>query len=246
VPATRVLIEAAPTRDADGTFELTGPAAHHLARVLRVRPGAAVILFDGSGSEWEAEVLAVDRNAVQLTLGERSEPARECLAPLVLLQGLCRGERMDWVMQKATELGAASILAVSCERSNVRLDEARGDKRLAHWRGVVASACEQSGRVRVPEVRGPLSLAEAIADLDGLRLLLDPEAPISLSAVIRAADDAAPAAILVGPEGGLSPAEIELLVAAGWGAVSMGPRILRTETAGAAALAAIQAVRAWI
>ena len=150
---------------------------------------------------------------------------------------------MDLVMQKATELGAAAITALSCERSTVRLDEERASKRLEHWRNVVISAAEQSGRVRLPHVSGPLPLAEACKLDAGLRLVLDPSAGAALTQVVTENSAEAGIALVVGPEGGLAGQELALLRDAGWESVALGPRTLRTETAGMAALAAIQAAK---
>jgi 16S rRNA (uracil1498-N3)-methyltransferase len=147
---------------------------------------------------------------------------------------------MDWILQKATELGVAGIVPVSSERSEVRLDAARGEKRLAHWRGIVASACGQSGRGVLPPVAAPQPLADALAaaDLPVARFLLDPEATASIASMPA---PGAACVLAVGPEGGWSPRDRAQLEGAGFAGLRLGPRILRTETAGIAALAALQA-----
>ena len=144
---------------------------------------------------------------------------------------------MDWILQKATELGVAAIVPVASERSEVRLDGERAEKRAAHWRNVVVSACEQSGRARIPDVAAPCALADALANLPAMRLLLDPEATQPLPSDII--DNAC--ALAIGPEGGWSPSDIATLGAAGFVGSRLGPRVLRTETAGIAAIAALQA-----
>ena len=157
----------------------------------------------------------------------------------MLLQGIARGEKMDLILQKATELGVAAILPVTSQRSEVKLDAARAAKRLAHWRNVVIAACEQSGRAVVPDVAAPATLQEALASLPtgGLRLLLDPEGRQSI-ATLAAIDGQA--LLAVGPEGGWSPRDREQLQSADFQGLRLGPRVLRTETAGLAAIAALQ------
>jgi 16S rRNA (uracil1498-N3)-methyltransferase len=232
---------------ADATLELPSQAAQHVARVLRLAPGDALTLFDGLGGEWPATIRAVSGSAVRVATGARRALERESPLRITLLQALARGEKMDWVLQKATELGVARLQPVACERSVVQLDGGRADKRLAHWHGVVVAACEQCGRNRVPEVLPPLRLDAACAAVDApLRLVLAPGAARPLGAALRAAT--APAgvprppevALLVGPEGGLAEAEVELARRAGFEAVALGPRVLRTETAAIAALALLQ------
>jgi 16S rRNA (uracil1498-N3)-methyltransferase len=148
---------------------------------------------------------------------------------------------MDWILQKATELGVAAFVPVNSERSEVRLDAERTAKRVAHWRGVVASACGQSGRARLPAISTPLPLSEATATLPAaaLRLTLDPGAELALKAL--SAPASATVVVAIGPEGGWSPRDREQLASAGFGGVRLGPRILRTETAGIAAISALQA-----
>ena len=173
---------------------------------------------------------------------ERESPLR-----VTLLQALARGEKMDWVLQKATELGVARIVPVATERSVVQLDGERAGRRLEHWQGIVASACEQCGRNRLPEVLAPQSLAAACqlaaTSPASVRLVLAPGATASLAAAASAAEaGASEVALLIGPEGGLSEAELRVAAQAGFVAVAMGPRVLRTETASIAALAVLQLV----
>ena len=219
---------------------LPAEAAAYLARVLRLQVGDACVLFNGDGHDYDARLVAVGKRGVEVEVLGATAVDHESPLRLTLLQGVARGEKMDWILQKATELGVAAFVPVSSERSEVRLgDEARAGKRLAHWQGVVASACGQCGRARVPGVAAPQALADALAALpDAPRFLLDPGAT-------RAIADLAPPSgecvLAVGPEGGWSPRDREQLVAAGFAGLRLGPRVLRTETAGIAAIAALQA-----
>ena len=211
-------------------------AAGHLARVLRLGAGDACVLFNGDGRDYDARIVSAGRKAVEVEIEGMREVRNESTLRIVLVQGIARGEKMDLILQKATELGVAGVVPVHGERGEVRLDGERADKRLRHWRSVVASACEQSGRARVPEVAGPRSLADALADLPSTRLLLDPEATQPLPSNIPSGG----CALAIGPEGGWSPQDIATLQAAGFIGARLGPRVLRTETAGLAAIAALQ------
>ena len=214
--------------------------ANHLARVLRLREGDACVLFNGDGHDYAAQLLAVGKRELRVRILERSAVDNESPLAIVLVQGIARGEKMDLVLQKATELGVAAIVPVAAERSEVRLDAERAEKRLAHWRSVVESACGQCGRARVPEVSAPARLDQALAGLqgEGLRLVLDPDGEHGLAQLQRPAS--ARAWIAIGPEGGWSPADRSILHAAGFSGLRLGPRVLRTETAGLAAIAALQ------
>ncbi|WP_133500710.1 16S rRNA (uracil(1498)-N(3))-methyltransferase [Cognatilysobacter terrigena] len=217
-----------------------GPAAH-LTRVLRLGAGDACIVFNGDGHDYAATLVAVGKRDARLRIGDATRIDRESPLRITLLQGVAKGEKMDLILQKATELGVGSILPVWSQRSDVKLDGDRAAKRLDHWRSVVASACEQCGRAVVPEVAAPVSLAAALTSLapHALRLLLDPEGTHSLRTM--SLDAAASICVAVGPEGGWSPLDREQLRAAGFDGLRLGPRILRTETAGLAAIAALQA-----
>lgn len=216
-------------------------AATHLARVLRLREGDSCVLFNGDGHDYPARIVALGRREVRVAVSAGEPAATESPLRIVLLQGIARGEKMDLILQKATELGVASIHPASSQRSEVKLDATRADKRLAHWRSVVASACEQCGRARVPQVAPPAALQPALRDLPagGLRLILDPDGARSLPSL--SLEPARPVVLAVGPEGGWSPLDREQLQAAGFDGLRLGPRILRTETAGLAAIAALQA-----
>jgi 16S rRNA (uracil1498-N3)-methyltransferase len=215
-------------------------AAAHVQRVLRLRAGSTLILFDGRGGEYRAELLSTARTQALVRVGDHLAIERESPLHITLLQGVSRGERMDHIVQKATELGVARIVPVVTEFSVVRLDAAQGARRRDHWQGIVIAACEQCGRNRVPAVEAPMSLAAALAALPAamLRLLLEPGADSSLASTPR---DIA-MALLVGPEGGLSPVEIRQAAESGFVGRSMGPRILRTETAPLVALSVLQAL----
>ena len=216
-------------------------AAQHAVAVLRLAVGAPLTLFDGTGGEHPATLVQADRSGARARVGARRAVEREPPFPLVLGQALAKGERMDLVVQKATELGATALAPLFTERSEVRLDAERAAKRVAHWQGVVRAACEQCGRNRLPEVATPQPLEAFLAGAPSaaLRLLLAPDgaAPRDLPR-----PGAAGVVLLVGPEGGLSEAEAARAAAAGFVGASLGPRVLRTETAALAALATVQAV----
>ncbi|NJC31182.1 16S rRNA (uracil1498-N3)-methyltransferase [Xanthomonas arboricola] len=224
----------------DQEVTLPEESANHLLRVLRLREGDACVLFNGDGSDYHARItLAGKREARALV--ERAEPLRnESPLSITLIQGIARGEKMDLILQKATELGVTAVVPVNAERTEVKLDAARMEKRLAHWRSVVVSACEQSGRARIPTVAAPHGLQDAAraSDPQSLRLTLDPHGAHRLSSL---AVDAQPHVIVaIGPEGGWSPRDRATLAEAGFSGLQLGPRILRTETAGLAAIAALQ------
>ena len=226
---------------AGAVVELDPRAANHAARVLRLRPGAPVILFNGSGGEYRAELERVARSGVRARVGGFLERDAESRLELVLAQGISRGERMNLTLQKAVELGITRIVPLWTERSQVRLEGERLERRMGHWQGVIVSACEQCGRTRLATLEPPARL-DAVAWPDGRfghKLLLDPGADRGLRAV---APQGARLTLLAGPEGGLSERERREAVKAGFEPVCMGPRILRTETAALAALAAIQAL----
>ena len=236
---TRVFVPDALSPGAE--IALPDGAAAHLTRVLRLGVGDACIVFNGDGHDYTASIATVGKREARLRVGEATPVERESPLRLVLLQGVAKGEKMDLILQKATELGVHAIVPVWSQRSDVKLDGDRAAKRLEHWRSVVASACEQCGRAVVPAVAAPVSLQSALsaAELPATRLLLDPQGVHALPSM--SIDPAAGIAIAVGPEGGWSPLDREQLRAAGFEGLRLGPRILRTETAGLAAIAALQA-----
>ncbi|MGE5115524.1 MAG: 16S rRNA (uracil(1498)-N(3))-methyltransferase [Betaproteobacteria bacterium] len=224
------------------TLGLPAGAARH-AQVLRLQPGDAVTLFDGRGGEWDAEVLRMGRSEVQARLRQRHEVERELPLAVVLALGMPANERMDALVEKATELGAAAIEPLVCARSVLRPDPERAQRRRAHWQAVAVAAAEQSGRTRVPQVHPVRSWAQAFADPSAsdtqFVLSLRPTAvPWPEAAGARIADGRR-VRLLSGPEGGLTDQEERLALAAGALAVSLGARTLRADTAPLAALAAI-------
>jgi 16S rRNA (uracil1498-N3)-methyltransferase len=229
----------------DTSVTLPQAAAAHVTRVLRLTAGAVLTLFDGRGGEYEAQLLEVGRRAVQVRVGEHRAVEREAAARLTLLQCLARAERMDWIIQKTTELGVAAIVPVSSQHSVVQLDAAARERRLEHWRAIAISACEQSGRNRLPQIHALRDLDSACREADraDVRLLLAPQAAMSLPAALPPQAAAAlSVTLLVGPEGGLAEQELAAAQQHGFCPCRLGPRILRAETAPVAALAAIQAV----
>jgi 16S rRNA (uracil1498-N3)-methyltransferase len=234
---TRVYVEQALTGGTRGL--VSGNAANHIVRVLRLGVGDAVTLFDGRGGEYAARIEALKKDALEVAVGEHRAIERESPLALTLAQGVSRGERMDLVMQKATELGVQRIVPLNTKRSVVRLDPGQAQKKLQHWRGVVIASCEQCGRNRLPQLSAPRDLQEFLdteAATGTLRLLLSPTG----TARIDALKPHAKITVLIGPEGGLAPEEAEAALAQGFLGMQLGPRILRTETAAIAALAALQ------
>lgn len=221
-------------------FTLAAEAAQHVAKALRLKVGDALVVFDGLGGEYDAGIQRVDRDRVDVKVGAWRDAQRESQLAVGLVQGLPEAsDKMDWIIQKATELGIAWIQPVICERSVVRLSGERATRREAHWRRVAIAACEQSGRTRVPEVRPTLSFLSWIAMPDApARWLLDPEGP----AIASLAAAPSPLELVVGPEGGLADRERELALGRGCESVALGPRVLRTETAALTALAAMHAL----
>lgn len=218
---------------------LAPEAAQHVAKALRLKAGDAIVVFDGRGGEYDAAIQRIDKDRVDVKVGPWRAAETEAAIAMGLAQGLPEADKMDWIIQKSVELGAAWIQPIVCDRSVVRLSAERAAKREAHWRRVAIAACEQSGRNRVPEVRPTLGFRSWIAVAsDVRRWVLTPGAP----ALAAQAPPAGPVELLVGPEGGLSDRERDLALSQGCTPVSLGPRVLRTETAPLAALAAINAL----
>ena len=215
-------------------------ASRHASRALRLHEGDEVTLFNGIGGEYAARIVCLSRDNVTVEVGAFSPVERESALAVVLVQGISAGDRMDLTIQKAVELGAVAIHPVLTERSFVRLKGERSDSRREHWQRVAAAACEQCGRNRVPGVTGAITVAEYVAPTDALKLLLAPGARSNLRSI--AVTSGKHLVLAAGPEAGFSPSEETALVSAGFVPVHLGPRVLRTETAGPAALAALNAL----
>ena len=237
---------------------VAGSAANHIARVLRLRSGDSLTVFDGSGGEFGARIEEFRKDAVVVSVEEHRPLDRESPLPLTLVQGISRGERMDWIIQKATELGASRIVPVFTKRSVVRLDEKQAERKLQHWRAIAVAACEQCGRNRIPDLAAPVDFFDMLAGdpsrrpdsaagpdalgrpdsrAGATRLLLSPTGDLRIDDLQDVGDGIT---VLIGPEGGLADVEQEAAISAGFKAVRLGPRVLRTETAAIAALTIIQ------
>ena len=221
------------------SVELAGSVSHYLTRVLRLSEGDSVSLFNGDGRDYSGKICEIQRQHLLVRIHRSEVNGNESPLKITLVQAISRGERMDYSLQKATELGVFCIQPVTSRRVEVRLDKNRQAKRLAHWQGVVVSACEQSGRAVVPEVKAPFSLSQWLAVAEtAQRLVLDPEAETGMSSLPITGNAVS---VLVGPEGGFTSKELDDVRAMGVTAVSLGPRVLRTETAGPATIAVLQA-----
>ena len=227
----------------DELIDLPAAVAHHAARVLRLREGDPVTLFNGEGGESEARLARIGSRSVSAMVGQHHAVERESSLQVTLLQGLAGAERMDYVIQKAVELGVAAIAPVTMARSVTRLDAARASKRAEHWRSVIVASCEQCGRNRLPLLHPLRDFDAALGSPDDpgavLSLVLSPGEGKSLTAFER---PSGAIRLLIGPEGGLAPEELAAAHRAGFRTVRLGPRVLRTETAGVAALAAMNAL----
>jgi 16S rRNA (uracil1498-N3)-methyltransferase len=236
---TRVYHRAALQAGRDTTLD-EGPS-RHLARVLRMRAGDTIVLFDGNGGEYRAVIRNLDRDAVRVRVETHAVVERESPLRVGLAQVISAGDLMDLTVQKAVELGAVWIQPLLARRGKVRLGEERADKRVQHWQRVAIAACEQCGRNRVPLVSPVSDLTDWLGTRPGSQrgIVLEPQAPLRLSAAGPLEGDIT---LLVGPESGLAAEEVALVQRLGFTAVNLGPRVLRTETAGLAALAAMQAL----
>jgi 16S rRNA (uracil1498-N3)-methyltransferase len=235
----RFFVPDALSPDNQREMALPDAAAHHAIRVVRLAAGDPLTLFDGTGGEYPATLVRAGREGAVVRIGARLDVERESPLAITLAQAIAANDAMDYAIRKAVELGAAAIQPLVTERSAPLPAGERGDKRLAHWRGVVVAACEQCGRNRVPPVSPPIAFGSLLAVWKGSGLVLVPEAATPFASL---PPPAAPIALVVGPEGGLSERESGAARAAGFRCVSLGPRVLRTETAAVAALAAMQAL----
>lgn len=220
-------------------LELPDNAAHHATRVLRLKAGDAVTLFNGDGHDYRCELLRVGKDGVSAKILAQLPVTRESSLQVTLAQCISAGDRMDYTLQKAVELGVSRIQPLAAERSVVKLNGERADKRVQHWQNVVVSACEQSGRAVVPEVLPPLPLLTWLGKKEdfALKLMLNPVAERRLHDLAIPAREVC---LLIGCEGGFAPGELQAALHAGYIDVRLGQRVLRTETAGLAALAAMQ------
>jgi 16S rRNA (uracil1498-N3)-methyltransferase len=222
------------------TIALPDAVAHH-ARVVRLQPGAALTLFNGDGGHYAAQLASVDRKGATAVVGAHSAFTCELPYAVTLAQALPEASKMDWIIEKAVELGVAAVAPLAAQRSVVKLSAERAEKRQQHWRGVIVAASEQSGRNTLARLDPLQSLSDWLARPDGnARLLLSPRAQLSLPAW-AAARSPQPLSLLIGPEGGFTGQEEDTAIAAGAVTVSMGPRVLRTETAALAALSVLAA-----
>jgi 16S rRNA (uracil1498-N3)-methyltransferase len=226
-----------------GECRVVAGQAHHVIHVLRLQAGAPLTLFDGRGAEYPALIKRIDKSGVTLTVSERREVSRESPLDIVLAQGISSGERMDYTVQKCVELGVTAIQPLVTQRSVVRLAAERAERRVAHWQSVSAAACEQCGRNRLPTVLPVQSLMKWLAEpvpANARRFLLSPH--IAAKPLREMDRPRGKVTLLVGPEGGWNPEEAQAAVTAGFEPLALGPRVLRTETAAVAALAAMQAL----
>ncbi|MFC4273580.1 16S rRNA (uracil(1498)-N(3))-methyltransferase [Achromobacter aloeverae] len=231
---------------ANSRITLPEAAAHHAVRVLRLRHGESLSLFNGHGGEYPG-VLHVEGRAAAVELGAFDPREAELAGAITLVQGLPAGDKMDWIVEKAVELGVSAIVPVAARRSVLQLSGARQDKRVAHWRRIAVSASEQCGRNRLLRVAEPVTLEQWLTQpAAGLRVLCHPEDGQPYADALHAADGLRALELLVGPEGGWDDQELAAARRAGARAVTFGPRVLRTETAGLALTAAAAAVLDWI
>lgn len=219
-------------------INLSDTAVHHLLTVLRMKEGDQLILFNGHGEAWKVQITHLIKKHGQIEFLEKIDDPRESPLHIHLAQAVSKGERMDFVMQKATELGVSEITPVLTERTNVKIDAQRWEKKFQHWKAIMANACEQCGRSTLPTLNPVVDLSTYFSHLkEDLRLILSPYATQALKVLPTPKD----VTLLIGPEGGLSEAEVRLaLDQYHFEAIKLGPRVLRTETAALTALSLIQ------
>jgi len=225
----------------NSTLTLDANASHHLAHVLRAKVGEKIILFNGHGGEYSSVIQQINKKNVVVAVNEFTATSVESALDIGLAQGISRGEKMDHTIQKAVELGVKKIIPLFTERCNVKLDAERSEKRLQHWRSIVISACEQSGRNDIPEIQMPQSFTQWVSHVHAdFCLVLSPHAKKKLNDL--AIPSTARVILLIGPEGGLSQQEIDFATQHHFLPLNLGPRVLRTETAAVAAMSALQSV----
>ena len=229
-----------PPLHASAKFELPQAAAHHASRVLRLRVNDEVRVFDGAGNELHGRICEIEGKRVVLEKLQDCTVSRESPLNIILVQALCSSEKMDWVIQKATELGATEIQPVQTQRSMTKLVGERAEKRTQHWHAVTIAACEQCGRNMLPKVHAPLEFSSWMAtmgDASGSKFILLPEAVTTLHEQPKPQGKAT---LLIGPEGGFSAEEVQIARQAGFISIRLGTRLLRTETAAVAGIATLQ------
>jgi len=235
---------------------LPDAVAHHAGRALRLRDGDSVVLFDGRGGEYPAVLTFEGKHAV-VKLAEHDPREAELAGRITLVQGIASGDKMDWIIEKAVETGVHAVVPIAAERSVLKLTGDRLEKRVAHWRRIAQAACEQCGRNRIPDVLAPMTLAQWLASDAGhggaaktgdtlARLMCHPGAEQALTARVQAQAGLQDLVLVVGPEGGWSDEELKRARAGGVEAVSFGPRVLRSETAGTALIAASSTALGWL
>ena len=221
----------------DEQCDLDDRASHHLARVLRVKTGDRLSVFNGDGHNYQGAIVTADKHQVSVLIDSIEQAETESSLNTCLALAVSKGDRFEWAIKKATELGVSSIVPILSQRVDVRLSPARWQKKQEHWQQIVISACEQSGRAVVPEVKQPITLSPWLSGVEAdCKLVLDPEATTN-----ALHDRPASIALLIGPEGGLAPSELKLALENGFSAMRLGPRVLRTETAPLVALSVLGA-----
>jgi 16S rRNA (uracil1498-N3)-methyltransferase len=223
---------------------------HHAVRVLRLKSGDECTLFDDDSNAWYVTLTDIDKRQAFARVENRLPPTPPLPFPITLALAVTAADRMDWALQKGTELGVSAFLPFYSEHSNARLNDARQERRTGHWQAVIIGACEQCGQNRLPRLSPPEDfvpiLKTAVDDTEALRFFLDASAQLTLPAALQSARTLSPppkqTLLMIGPEGGFTPGETRAAATAGWQAVRLGPRILRAETAAAAAMTLVQAV----
>lgn len=218
------------------TLPLDERLNHYLIKVLRVRMGAEIILFNGCGNEYQAKITELSKKHITVHIKKQDSPVRESPLAIHLFQAITRGERMDYSLQKSVELGVTEITPILTERTEVHIKPEKLEKKLAHWRGIITSAAEQSGRVVLPTLHPPCALNDAIQAMNDLSFILEPTSTDALPLKLTTHQ----LNLLIGPEGGFSPEEIDLAKSHLIQSICLGPRILRTETATAVGITALQ------
>ena len=215
-------------------------ACKHIKDVLRLKPGDKIVLFNGDGSDYQSEIKAATKKQITALVGNKTQVNNESSLNIHLLQPLCRSDKMDWCLQKATELGVSEITPVISKRVNINIPQDRLKKKASHWHAVIASACEQSGRAQIPVINPPTHLDKAIAAVaeDTVKIVASPNSNETIATTSVA--EASNCVCLIGPEGGLTTEEIMLVENVGFNSVSLGPRILRLETAVIATITLLQ------